>query len=92
MNMKVKPLRDNVLVEPSQPQEKTIGGILIPDNAKEKPQHGKVHAVGPGTKDDPMHIKVGDQVIYSKYSGTELEIDGAHHLIMRQSDIYAVLE
>lgn len=91
MNMKVKPLRDNVLVKPSEPEEKTTGGIFIPDTAKEKPQRGEVRAVGTGTKDEPMHIKVGDQVMYSKYSGTELEINGAHHLIMRQSDIYATL-
>ena len=89
--MKVKPLADRVLVLPAQAEEK-VGGIIIPDSAKEKPQRGKVVAVGQGTKDEPMHLKAGDEVLYGKYSGTELENDGEKYLMMRQSDVLAVVE
>ncbi|MBS1657208.1 MAG: co-chaperone GroES [Chitinophagales bacterium] len=87
----IKPLADRVLVQPSAAEEKTAGGIIIPDTAKEKPQRGKVVAVGSGKKDEPMTVKVGDSVLYGKYSGTEITIDGDDYLIMRESDIFAVL-
>ena len=86
----IKPLADRVLVMPAAAEEKTIKGIIIPDSAKEKPQKGKVIAVGPGKKDEPMTVKVGDQVLYGKYSGTELQIEREHYLIMKESDIYAI--
>ncbi|WP_243018214.1 MULTISPECIES: co-chaperone GroES [Candidatus Cardinium] len=86
----IKPLADRVLVEPAAAEEKTVGGIIIPDSAKEKPQKGQVIAVGPGKKDEPMSVKVGDKVLYGKYSGTELSIDGRLYLIMKESDIYAI--
>lgn len=89
--MNVKPLADRVLVLPAPAEEKTIGGIIIPDTAKEKPLQGKVVAVGNGTKDEEMVLKVGDEVLYGKYSGTEVEFDGTKYLIMRQSDVLAVL-
>ena len=89
--MTIKPLADRVLVLPAQAEEK-VGGIIIPDTAKEKPQHGKVVAVGNGTKDEEMILKVGDEVLYGKYAGTELENDGEKYLIMRQSDVLAVVE
>ncbi|MEI7490140.1 MAG: co-chaperone GroES [Bacteroidota bacterium] len=89
--VKIKPLADRVLVEPAQAEEKTAGGIIIPDTAKEKPQKGTVVAVGPGKKDEPMTVKVGDLVLYGKYSGTEITIDGGNYLIMRESDIVAVI-
>jgi len=89
--VKIKPLADRVLVEPAQAEEKTAGGIIIPDTAKEKPQKGTVVAVGPGKKDEPMTVKVGDLVLYGKYSGTEITIDGSNYLIMRESDIVAVI-
>lgn len=88
--MNVKPLADRVLVLPAQAEEK-VGGIIIPDTAKEKPQHGKVVATGNGTKDEEMVIKEGDEILYGKYSGTELEFDGTKYLIMRQSDVLAVV-
>lgn len=88
--MNVKPLADRVLVLPAQAEEK-VGGIIIPDTAKEKPQHGKVVATGNGTKDDEMVLKEGDEILYGKYSGTELEFDGTKYLIMRQSDVLAVV-
>lgn len=88
--MNVKPLADRVLVLPAQAEEK-VGGIIIPDTAKEKPQHGKVVATGNGTKDEEMVLKEGDEILYGKYSGTELEFDGTKYLIMRQSDVLAVL-
>ena len=88
----VKPLADRVLVEPAQAEEKTVGGIIIPDTAKEKPQKGTVVAVGPGKKDEPMTLKVGDTVLYGKYSGTEITIDANHYLIMKESDVYAILK
>jgi chaperonin GroES len=85
---KVKPLADRVLVKPSPAEEKTEGGIIIPDTAKEKPQRGEVHAVGPGKEDEKMEVSEGDKVLYGKYSGTEITIEGEEYLIMRQSDIY----
>ncbi len=88
---KIKPLADRVLVEPAPAEEKTSGGIIIPDTAKEKPQMGTVVAVGDGTKDNPITLKVGDKVLYGKYAGTELALDGRDYLIMRESDIYAVV-
>ena len=89
--MNIKPLADRVLILPMAAEEKTIGGIIIPDTAKEKPLQGKVVAVGNGTKDEEMVIAVGDQVLYGKYSGTELEFEGDKYLIMRQSDVLAIL-
>lgn len=94
--MTIKPLADRVLVKPLVSNEKTPGGIYLPDTAKEKPQEGTVIAVGPGkTTDDgkkiPLEVKVGDHVLYGKYSGTEVMIDGEEHLIMRESDIFAIL-
>lgn len=89
--MKVKPLADRVLIAPA-PAEEKVGGIIIPDTAKEKPLHGKVVAVGNGTKDEEMILKEGDEVLYGKYSGTELEFDGDTYLIMRQSDVLAVVK
>lgn len=88
--MNIKPLADRVLVLPA-PAEEKVGGIIIPDTAKEKPLHGKVVAVGNGTKDEQMVLKEGDQVLYGKYSGTELEYEGEKYLIMRQSDVLAVI-
>ena len=87
----IKPLADRVLIEPQEAQTKTAGGIYIPDTAKEKPQQGKVIAVGPGKKDEPMEVKAGDVVLYGKYAGTELELDGTKYLIMRQSDVLAII-
>ena len=87
----IKPLADRVLIEPAFPEEKTAGGIIIPDTAKEKPQKGKVVAVGTGKKDEPLTIKVGDTVLYGKYGGTEVAFDGKDYLIMRESDIYAII-
>lgn len=89
--MNIKPLADRVLILPAPAEEKTIGGIIIPDTAKEKPLKGKVIAVGNGTKDEEMVLKVGDTVLYGKYAGTELEVEGAKYLVMRQSDVLAVL-
>ena len=89
--MKIKPLADRVLVLPA-PAEEKVGGIIIPDTAKEKPQRGKVIAVGEGTKDDKMVLKEGDEVLYGKYAGTELENEGEKYLIMRQSDVLAILK
>ena len=90
-DMNIKPLADRVLVLPAPAEEKTIGGIIIPDTAKEKPLQGKVVATGNGTKDEEMVVKEGDTVLYGKYAGTEVEFDGTKYLIMRQSDILAVL-
>ncbi|MBW6490040.1 MAG: co-chaperone GroES [Lentimicrobium sp.] len=87
----VKPLADRVLIQPSAAEQKTAGGIIIPDTAKEKPQRGSVVAVGPGKKDEPMTVKIGDLVLYGKYSGTEITIDGNDYLIMRESDIVAII-
>ena len=90
--MTVKPLSDRVLIEPVAAEEVTVGGIIIPDTAKEKPLRGTVKAVGNGTKDEAMVVKEGDLVLYGKYAGTELEVDGVKYLMMCQSDILAVLE
>ena len=89
--MNIKPLADRVLIQPAAAEEKTIGGIIIPDSAKEKPLKGKVLAVGTGTKDEQMVLKAGDEVLYGKYDGTELELDGEKYLIMRQSDVLAII-
>ena len=91
MNVSIKPLADRVLVEPAEAEQKTAGGIIIPDTAKEKPQKGVIVAVGPGKKDEPMTVKVGDTVLYGKYAGTELQLDGNTYLIMKESDIYAIM-
>jgi chaperonin GroES len=87
----VKPLADRVLVEPAAAETKTAGGIIIPDTAKEKPQRGKVVAVGNGKPDEPMTVKVGDMVLYGKYAGTEIQVEGKDLLIMRESDIFAII-
>ena len=89
--MNIKPLADRVLIIPAPAEEKTIGGIIIPDTAKEKPLKGEVVAVGNGTKDEEMLVKVGDTILYGKYAGTELEFEGTKYLIMRQSDIMAIV-
>ena len=89
--MKIKPLADRVLVEPAAAEEKTASGLYIPDTAKEKPQRGKVIAVGSGKKDEPMEVKVGDEVLYGKYAGTEINVEGKDYMMMRQSDILAVV-
>ena len=89
--MNIKPLADRVLILPAPAEEKTIGGIIIPDTAKEKPLKGEVIAVGNGTKDEEMVLKKGDTVLYGKYSGTEIELDNEKYLIMRQSDIFAII-
>ena len=90
-NVNVRPLSDRVLIKPAEMEQKTASGIIIPDTAKEKPMRGEVIAVGPGKKDEPMSVKVGDQVLYGKYSGTEIAIDGIDYLIMRENDIYAII-
>lgn len=89
--MNIKPLADRVLVKPAAAEEKTVGGIIIPDTAKEKPLKGEVIAVGNGTKDEEMILKAGDQILYGKYAGTEIELDGNNYLIMRQSDVLAII-
>lgn len=89
--LNITPLHDRVIVMPAAAEEKTAGGIIIPDTAKEKPQRGKVIAVGAGKKDEPMTVKVGDTVLYGKYAGTELNVDGNDYLIMRESDIFAII-
>ncbi len=91
VKVNVQPLADRVLIEPAPADEKTASGIIIPDTAKEKPQRGTVVAVGPGKKDEPITVKVGDTVLYGKYSGTELTVEGTDYLIMRESDIYAII-
>lgn len=87
----IKPLADRVLVEPKEAETKTASGLYIPDTAKEKPQEGKVIAAGPGKKDEPLEVKVGDEVIYGKYAGTEVTVEGKKYLIVKQSDILAIL-
>ena len=87
----IKPLADRVLIEPKEAETKTASGIYLPDTAKEKPQQGTVLAVGPGKKDEPMEVKVGDVVLYGKYSGTEVTVDEKKYLIVKQSDILAIL-
>lgn len=91
MAISFKPLADRVLVEAAPAEEKTASGIFIPDTAKEKPLHGTIVAVGNGKKDEPLTLKVGDQVIYGQYSGTEITLDGSKYLIMKESDIYGIL-
>ncbi len=90
-SVNIKPLADRVLIEPAAAEEKTAGGIIIPDTAKEKPQKGIVVAIGDGKKDEPITVKVGDTVLYGKYAGTELSVSGKDYLIMRESDIYAIV-
>ena len=90
-SVSLQPLAGRVLVEAAAAEEKTAGGIIIPDTAKEKPQRGKVVAVGTGKKDEPITVKVGDSVLYGKYAGTEITIEGKEYLIMRESDIFAIL-
>ena len=89
--MNVKPLSDRVLILPNPAEEKTAGGLIIPDTAQEKPLAGTVIAVGPGTSDIKMEVKAGDQVLYGKYAGTEINVEGTDYLIMKQSDILAVI-
>lgn len=89
--LSIKPLADRVLVKPAEAEEKTLSGIIIPDTAKEKPMEGEVVAIGQGKKDEPMTVKVGDKVLYGKYSGTEIAVAGEKYLIMRESDIYAII-
>ena len=89
--LNIKPLADRVLVVPAAAETKTSSGIIIPDTAKEKPQKGTVAAVGPGTKDNPITVKVGDQVLYGKYAGTELQHDGVDYLMMKESDLLAIV-
>ncbi len=89
--MNVKPLSDRVLIQPNPAEERTASGLIIPDTAKEKPLAGKVVAVGPGTSEVKMEVKVGDEVLYGKYAGTEVTVEGETYLIMRQSDIFAII-
>jgi chaperonin GroES len=89
--VKITPIADRVIIEAAAAEEKTAGGLIIPDTAKEKPQKGKVIAVGTGKKDEPMTVKVGDSVLYGKYAGTEVSIEGKDYLIMRESDIFAIV-
>jgi chaperonin GroES len=89
--MKIKPLADRVVVQPQEAETKTASGLYIPDTAKEKPQKGKIVAAGSGKKDEPMELKEGDMVLYGKYAGTEINIDGEEYLIMRQSDVLAII-
>jgi chaperonin GroES len=91
LKVNIKPLADRVLVQPMEAESKTASGLIIPDTAKEKPQKGTVVAAGPGTKDEEMQVKTGDVVLYGKYAGTELSVEGADYLMMRQSDILAVI-
>ena len=91
MAVNIKPLADRVLVEPAPAEQKTSGGIIIPDTAKEKPQRGTVVAVGDGKKDEPMTVKVGDNVLYGKYAGTEIQYEGIDYLMMKESDILAIV-
>ena len=95
--MKLRPLGDRLVVEPIEEEERTAGGIILPETAKEKPQEGKVLAIGPGRRDDsgkriPMDVKTGDRVIYAKYAGTEVKLDGQKLLILRESDVLAIVE
>ncbi len=90
-HVNITPLHDRVIVKPAPAEEKTAGGIIIPDTAKEKPQRGTVMAAGPGKKDEPMTVKSGDTILYGKYAGTEVNFEGEDYLIMRESDILAVI-
>lgn len=87
----IQPLADRVIVEAAAAEERTAGGLIIPDTAKEKPQRGKVIAIGTGKKDEPITVKVGDTVLYGKYAGTEVQVEGKDYLIMRESDIFAII-
>jgi len=89
--LNIKPLADRVVIEPMAAETKTASGIYIPDSAKEKPQQGKVMAVGKGTKEEPTTVKIGDTVLYGKYAGTELKLNGGDYIIMRESDILAII-
>jgi len=91
MSVKVTPLHDRVVVKPAEKAEKTAGGIIIPDTAQDKPQQGEVVAVGSGRKDEPMTVKVGDVVLFGKYGGTEIELDGHKLLLLKESDIFAII-
>ncbi len=91
MAVNIKPLADRVLVQAAPAEEKTASGLIIPDTAKEKPQRGTVVAVGTGKKDEPITVKIGDVVLYGKYAGTEITVEGTEYLIMRESDIFAIL-
>jgi chaperonin GroES len=91
MGLKIKPLADRVLVEPAAAETKTASGLIIPDNAKEKPQQGTVVAIGGGKIDEPLTVKIGDTVLYSKYGGTDLKLEGKDYLMMRESDILAII-
>ena len=91
MGVNIKPLADRVLVKPAEAETTTKGGLIIPDTAKEKPQKGEIVAVGTGKKDEPLTVKKGDLVLYGKYAGTELSVEGEDYLIMRESDIFAIL-
>ncbi|TNE72084.1 MAG: co-chaperone GroES [Bacteroidetes bacterium] len=90
MGVNFKPLADRVLIEPAPAEQTTASGIIIPDSAKEKPLKGKIVAVGSGKKDEPLTVKVGNEVLYGQYSGTEIKVDGTNYLIMRESDIYGI--
>jgi chaperonin GroES len=90
-NVNITPLHDRVIVKPAAAEEKTASGIIIPDTAKEKPQRGTVIAAGPGKKDEPVTVKTGDTVLYGKYAGTEINLEGQEYLIMRESDILAIV-
>ena len=94
--MKIRPLNDRVIVKRVEEEQKTVGGIIIPDTAKEKPQEGKIAAAGPGKRDDdgkriPLEVKEGDRILFSKYAGTEIKINGEEHIFMREDDILAIL-
>jgi chaperonin GroES len=91
MSVNVKPLHDRVIVKPEEKAEKTAGGIIIPDTAQEKPQRGEVVAVGSGKVDEPLTVKVGDTVLFGKYSGTEIELEGNKYLLMKESDIFVII-
>jgi chaperonin GroES len=91
MALNIKPLADRVVIEAAAAEEKTASGLIIPDTAKEKPQRGTVVAVGPGKKDEPTVVKVGDSVLYGKYAGTEITVEGKDYLIMKETDLYAVI-
>jgi len=91
MGIDIKPLADRVLIESAEAETTTASGIIIPDSAKEKPQKGTIVAVGPGKVDEPLTVKVGDEVLYGKYSGTELAHEGKDYLIMKEADIYAIV-
>lgn len=91
MSVNIRPLADRVLIEPAPAEETTVSGIIIPDTAQEKPQRGIVVAVGPGKPDEPTTVKIGDTVLYGKYSGTDLQVEGMDYMIMRESDILAIV-